>query len=262
LSCRNKYLREYHDKRVTSEQRKKQEAERERQELFARGKRRCSKCNRVLPATTEYFYRDRTASNGLSCICAKCSNKAAKQWHADNLEHAHEYRKRRAKEHPEALLLHRVLRAEKIAETKRNWRRNNPDKVKKHKSDSQKRNRDAANRRSKRWRKAHPEKAREETRIQGHRRSHASGVFTKADIERQLRAQTDKKGIPHCWWCGKVLKPTVKWGDRTRIGYDIDHVIPISRGGTNDPSNLVLSCPHCNDRKGAKLPSEWNGRLL
>jgi len=247
---------------VTPEQRKKQEVEKERQELFARGKRRCSKCSEVLPATTEYFYRDKTASNGLSCVCATCSNNAAKQWHADNPEHASAYRKRRAIEHPEALQLHRVLYADRIAETKHNWRRNNPDKVKEHKSASQKRNRDAANKRNKRWREANPEKAREETRIQSHRRSHAGGIFTKADIIQQLKAQTDKKGIAHCWWCGKPLKPTVKWGERTRIGYDIDHIVPVSRGGTNDPENLVLTCPSCNYSKGTKLPSEWNGRLL
>lgn len=36
----------------------------------------------------------------------------------------------------------------------------------------------------------------------------------------------------------------------------IDHVTPVSRGGTNDLSNLVASCAACNRKKSAKLLSE------
>ena len=35
--------------------------------------------------------------------------------------------------------------------------------------------------------------------------------------------------------------------------YDIDHVIPIDKKGTNDPTNLVLSCSTCNNKKRANL---------
>ena len=31
--------------------------------------------------------------------------------------------------------------------------------------------------------------------------------------------------------------------------FPIDHVIPKNAGGTNDPSNLALTCPHCNAHK-------------
>ena len=37
--------------------------------------------------------------------------------------------------------------------------------------------------------------------------------------------------------------------------YDIDHMVPIARGGTNDPTNLVLSCSICNNKKRAKVQS-------
>ncbi|WP_322845023.1 HNH endonuclease signature motif containing protein [Pseudomonas sp. B33.4] len=33
--------------------------------------------------------------------------------------------------------------------------------------------------------------------------------------------------------------------------YDIDHMVPIASGGTNDATNLVLSCPECNNKKRA-----------
>jgi hypothetical protein len=31
--------------------------------------------------------------------------------------------------------------------------------------------------------------------------------------------------------------------------FPIDHVIPRGSGGPNDPSNLALTCPHCNAHK-------------
>ena len=36
-----------------------------------------------------------------------------------------------------------------------------------------------------------------------------------------------------------------------------DHVIPRSRGGSDDPANLVLACVSCNASKGARTPEEW-----
>ena len=34
---------------------------------------------------------------------------------------------------------------------------------------------------------------------------------------------------------------------------EIDHIVPVSRGGTNDIDNLRTSCSKCNKKKGAKL---------
>lgn len=36
----------------------------------------------------------------------------------------------------------------------------------------------------------------------------------------------------------------------------IDHVLPVSRGGTDDIANLVLSCLDCNQLKGDRTPRE------
>lgn len=50
-----------------------------------------------------------------------------------------------------------------------------------------------------------------------------------------------------------------------RKKYHVDHIVPLSRGGSNDPTNLQILCVECNLRKSAKDPIEWareNGRLL
>ncbi len=36
----------------------------------------------------------------------------------------------------------------------------------------------------------------------------------------------------------------------------VDHIVPFSRGGTNDESNLVTACPTCNYGRGAWLLEE------
>jgi 5-methylcytosine-specific restriction endonuclease McrA len=54
-----------------------------------------------------------------------------------------------------------------------------------------------------------------------------------------------------CQYCGRPaseLKP--------REALTRDHVIPISRGGTNEWTNVVTACSPCNTRKGNRLPHE------
>lgn len=40
----------------------------------------------------------------------------------------------------------------------------------------------------------------------------------------------------------------------------LDHVVPRSRGGSDDRENLVAACRRCNMSKGTKLLSEWTRR--
>lgn len=71
--------------------------------------------------------------------------------------------------------------------------------------------------------------------------------YTPNDVIVQLKSQ---KCL--CWWCGESLNGK----------YEIDHRIPISRGGHNGASNIVLTHVRCNRSKCDKMPWEWNGRLL
>jgi 5-methylcytosine-specific restriction endonuclease McrA len=47
-----------------------------------------------------------------------------------------------------------------------------------------------------------------------------------------------------CFWCSKPLSAT----QRT-----IDHLIPLSQGGSNNFENLRLACPCCNKERGNSL---------
>lgn len=37
------------------------------------------------------------------------------------------------------------------------------------------------------------------------------------------------------------------------VSFTIDHIVPLSRGGTDEPDNLALSCFHCNRKKGDRM---------
>ncbi len=54
-----------------------------------------------------------------------------------------------------------------------------------------------------------------------------------------------------CQYCGvQMAKPT------------IDHVLPRSRKGPNDWSNVVTACGSCNNKKGSRTPKEAGMRLV
>lgn len=44
--------------------------------------------------------------------------------------------------------------------------------------------------------------------------------------------------------------------------YEIDHKIPLSRGGNNDESNLAISCKRCNCSKHTKTDIEFCGHSV
>ncbi len=58
-----------------------------------------------------------------------------------------------------------------------------------------------------------------------------------------------------CYWCGQTF------GIKS---LHVDHIIPISKGGKHEASNVCRSCPACNLSKGDKLQTDANyrGQLL
>jgi 5-methylcytosine-specific restriction endonuclease McrA len=119
---------------------------------------------------------------------------------------------------------YRVINQEKCAAVSRRWASENPDRCR-------------AARQA--WEKAHPDKVRLNTRIQVNRRRMAEGYYSAADIRRIYADQTCRCAICKC---------------SIEQGYQIDHIQPISRGGSHWPRNLQLLCAPCNVRKQAKDP--------
>ena len=54
-----------------------------------------------------------------------------------------------------------------------------------------------------------------------------------------------------CQYCGRTTSEL-----RPRESLTRDHLIPLSRGGSNDWTNVVTACSACNTRKANRLPNE------
>lgn len=198
----------------------------------------CSKCGQEFPATTEYFYqhKNRKGKKVLTGQCRTCIKRKSSNYREANPIKAKESKRRAVQNH-----------RDRHNARGRKWAENNPEK----KRAIERRYRDSHPERcresNKRWLDRNPHKRREYTGLRRKRKTSAAGRYTAFDIQVMYRAQ---KGL--CWWCGKQLNGN----------YEIDHRIPVSRGGTNYPNNLCLCCRACNRSKSDKLPGEWNGRLL
>lgn len=59
-----------------------------------------------------------------------------------------------------------------------------------------------------------------------------------------LRSRIKQRDNYTCQICGKYMPDGV--------GLQIDHIVPIKKGGKTVPSNLQVLCSRCNARKGAK----------
>lgn len=113
------------------------------------------------------------------------------------------------------------------------WQKANPEKAKEH---------------SRKWASSHKETKNCTTRRHRARRRAAEGNHTAEDVKQLYKHQG---GVCNNKKCGVSLK----------AGYHVDHKTPLSRKGSNWPSNLQLLCGHCNDSKGAKTDGEWRATL-
>ena len=83
-------------------------------------------------------------------------------------------------------------------------------------------------------------------RVRAWRRG-VSGKYHPGDVERLRRRQGNR-----CLYCH---------ADLTQTGTHVEHQVPLSRGGCNDASNIVLTCPRCNRDKGAMTHEEFVAHL-
>ena len=63
-----------------------------------------------------------------------------------------------------------------------------------------------------------------------------------------------------CAYCRKSMRKKER-ADKPWLTATIDHVLPISRGGRNQRSNLVAACKGCNQAKGAMTAEEYAAHL-
>jgi len=184
----------------------------------------CSKCGAV-KALTE-FGPDKRKLDGTKAACRACCRATQNRYRAENTEHVRTIEKR-------AMASFAQRKPERLRAINLKYARANAARM---------------NEYSRQYRRLNPDKKRAETQRYRARKALAPGSHTASDIRNQLAAQNHK-----CWWCSKTVPGN---------GYHVDHLVPLHRQGSNGPENIVIACPACNLGKNARMPWDFNGRLL
>lgn len=194
----------------------------------------------------------RKASNGKCVVCEKASDRKsyekhreerivkAAAWKNDNVEKVRAY------------CLDRYHNNPKVKRQNKEWRERNPDKVRASRKKWLVNNPEKRRESIRRYTAAHPETVQSNVRKRRARLRGTAGSHTADDITSILMRQKYK-----CAECGCSIKK--------RSERQVDHIMPIILGGTNDPGNLQILCSTCNKRKGGKHPLDFaqeRGRLV
>lgn len=83
------------------------------------------------------------------------------------------------------------------------------------------------------------------------RRARKEGTTTSGPVRRSEVAARDQW---HCHLCAEPVNRHLVWPDP--MSASLDHVVPLSRGGTHTPDNVRLAHLVCNTRKNNRLESE------
>lgn len=215
----------------------------------------CTKCHQEKPRAE--FYRDSQKSDGLSSHCAECKRTYTREWKASDPERA-----RRLENESAAMRRAADPEAYRRAERERFARRKaaDPDAIRAHRRHA-----------ARRYRARHPERVREAYQRwyeSGGREHQARALMRRyrSDptpfLARQHQRRALQNGAPGK--CG-AIELKARWDYYGGLCYlcgnpanSIDHVIPLTGGGSNWPANLRPACRSCNSAKGARPLREYN----
>jgi 5-methylcytosine-specific restriction endonuclease McrA len=137
---------------------------------------------------------------------------------------------------------------EKLAALAREYYWEHLSKVRARQKEYREGNKPAHAQRLRTWMKNNPgasRAARESPEIRERLRS--APPFTTRDVSDHLKIQSGR-----CYWCNCQLGST----------YEMDHLIPISKGGGNSRDNVRAACVTCNRKKGDRLPMDFVLKML
>lgn len=193
----------------------------------------------------------RITNNGSCWPCADARTKALRpEWAARNREKLNAKNREYRRLKPGYNQAYYLKNRDAIRERQRARVAENPEPNRKRAAAWAKANPDAAMRNLRKWQRANPEKMAAQDRKRRARKLNAEGSHTAAEILGLLKLQRGK-----CVYCNVSLK----------TGYHADHIVALSRGGTNWISNIQLLCPPCNFSKNASDHIEFaqrSGKLL
>ena len=222
--------------------------------------KQCSMCKEWKPATNEIFGNRKQVALGLNSLCKSCDTKRSRKWRKANPERKKEtcrkWREENSERAKESVRKWRKENRERHNESNRKWREANRERAKEYNRKWRESNQEWHKKNSRKWREKNPERAKEYVRKW--RKENPEKVVAKGQKRRALKANADGTATAEqikarfqyhensCYYCGD-----------NESGLHVEHRIPLSRGGSNWPSNLVPACPTCNLSKGTKTEKEF-----
>lgn len=216
----------------------------------------CPRCKTTKPTTPEFWGLSKQTKDGFQGHCKACR----RNFRQENIEQVRESNRIYRAENTEKIRQRRAARKEKERETYKRYYSENKDKLKEKNRRWREKNKEKRSEYERRYTAEHKEQKRlyraangpmnaANRRRRTARQRAAEGNHTADDVKRQYKAQKGR-----CYYCGCKVGSS----------YHVDHVIPLSRGGSNGPENIVVACSSCNLSKANKMPHEWpaGGRLL
>lgn len=164
------------------------------------------------------------------------------KYRAENKEAIREKDKKYYEENKEKIAekakAYRAENREKIIKGKKDYYQKNRERLREKGRIWRERNRERANEMGKVWKQKNRERVRYHCRLRKARKKGAGGKFT---LDEWLGLVLETGGV--CPACKKRV-------GKTKL--IPDHIVPLSKGGTNDISNIQPLCPKCNLKKATK----------
>ncbi len=200
--------------------------------------KKCPKCEEIKPISS--FYKSKQRKDGYRCYCISCQKKDSKyiqdnypeitrnyskKHYYKDIEKSREVGKKRASKYSQK-------NREKLREKNITWQNNNRAKFNQMQRESYARHKEENKSRHKKFMALHPEKNKQYRNNRRARKLNAAGSFTNEEWK-----ELCEKYNHICLRC-KKKKPLT-----------IDHVIPLSKGGSNSIDNIQPLCRSCNSSK-------------
>lgn len=214
--------------------------------------KQCSVCKEWKERTQ--FHKKKAEKDGLYCQCKACVSVYTKAYNDKNREAVRERSRQNREKNPSYFVKYRQEHKDEIAQYRKERYAKNKEAEKAYGREYKKKHRYkiSMKQRERRkytprywyaWQSTHKNNVRINTRNRRARIKGNEGYHTVEDIRLLYEQQ---KGL--CYYCTQP----VTWENR----HD-DHKQPVSRGGSNWPDNIAITCPTCNISKGAKTAEEF-----
>lgn len=195
-------------------------------------------CGQELPATLEFFGKQKGGKYGLKARCKKCLKEERKKYLEENKERIKESKKEYDKEYSK---IHKVEKCKKAKE----WYQQNKSRKSDYDKEYRKKNR---------------------IKIRNYKREYFKEYKkcpkNRAKLNAKNARRRERINSPEQWLGLPDNDLIIKIYEMRPKGYHVDHIISINNGGQHHQSNLCYLPLEINTAKGAKTIEEFGADIF